>query len=121
MKKSISKILSVFVLAAMLVAMTACGGEDMSNSKYTGNWEATSATTMGMTLDMATLGTTMTMELKSNGKAAVVFDGESGSGDWSETGTGVKITASDGTVEFTDKDGKLVMTESGVEFIFEKK
>ena len=105
----------------MLVAMTACGGEDMSNSKYTGNWEAKQAVASGMTLDMATLGTTMKMELKSNGKATVEFDGESGSGDWTETDTGIKITASDGTVECTDKDGKLVMTESGVEFIFEKK
>ena len=55
MRKRIKVLITVFAVAAMCFAFTACGGEDMSGSPYVGTWTATSASYAGMEMSISDL------------------------------------------------------------------
>lgn len=120
MKKTVSKLFAAAMVFALAFAMVACSGS--KNSQYVGNWKATSASASGISVDLATLGLEMSMDLKADGTVSVTAAGQSGSGTWEETETGIKISSDGESLEAKYVDGKLEMNEpsSGVIMYFEK-
>lgn len=121
MKKSVSKLLVVLMVLSLAIGLVACGGGN-ADSQYVGEWKVTSASASGVTIDMATIGLEMSMTINGNGTVSVTASGESGSGTWEETDTGIKISSDGESLEAKMVDGKLEMYEpsSGVTMYFEK-
>lgn len=118
MKKTLSKFLAVLMVLSITMGLAACSGG--KQSKYVGEWKATSASAGETQLDFATMGFEMTMSLKADGTVSVNFAGETGTGKWEETDTGIKITEEDQSIEAKSVGDKLEIVESGVTMSFEK-
>ena len=92
-------------------------------SKYIGTWKATSATAQGASIDTATYGIDMSIELKADGSASVSLGSKQGSCTWQETDKGISIS-SDGQTLTVNKtsDGKLELIDksTGNKIYFEK-
>ena len=117
MKKFIAVLL---VTMTLTLGLAACGGSD---SEFVGKWSATGIM-MGETetsFDDAGVELEMTFDIKSNGDLAVDTGTQSGEGSWTEK---------DGTITMTDdteseitgsiKDGKLILSVSGIDVVCEK-
>ena len=115
MKKRISLVAVCLLLVGIL--LTACGG-----NKWEGTWKATKASYNGEEISGSDMPE-ITIELKKDGKCQLTnaATGESEEGSWSEIDNGVKVTdASGNSMDMELADGKLLMSESGVEIAFEK-
>jgi len=126
MTATMKKLLGVafaLMVALSVFALAGCGGgKDLSKSKYTGTWDATTAEYGGMTLEVSSFLDEFTLELKADGSATAKVNGESGDGTWDETGSGIKLSdPKNGDMEFTDVDGKLTVAQDGITIYFEKK
>ena len=115
------------VLCAMMVMMTfaACGGKDMSGSKFCGKWAASTATMSGIEVDASEVYEGgFIIELGTDGKCTVTTDGESETGSWdeSEDGTQVIIDGMDDFKIYLDPDDEnvLKLDYSGMIINFEK-
>ena len=87
MKKRIS-LLMVCMMVIVTMA-TACGGKDLSNSKYVGTWVGKTAEYEGMEISVETLFGDFNFTLEGNGKATAHVDGEDKTGKWDETEKGI--------------------------------
>ena len=119
MKKRIKVLITVFAVAAMCFAFTACGGEDMSGSPYVGTWTATSASYAGMEMSISDLlDGEFTFTLEDNGKCEMNISGEKDTGKWSETYSGFKIADE---FEATVDGDTAVLEYEGVTIKLERK
>lgn len=120
MKKAFAVFCAMAVIASCLL-MCGCGGTDMSDSKYLGKWQATTAEYSGMKLGVEdALGGEFSFTLNDDGTVDLVVTGDKESGKWSETENGIQFEEGDETMAFNDEDGKLVLDYSGMKLIFEK-
>ena len=108
MKKKLLAVMSVLVL---LLAFTACGGKDMSDSPYLGTWTATTAEMSGFEMSVESiLGGEFTFTLEDDGNCTMSIAGEEDSGSWDETEDGIIIEDEltmtiDGDVGVMDYEG----------------
>ena len=124
MKKRIISVLCLLLMACML--LTACGGskssgpQDLSNSKYVGNWVAVS-----MSIKDTTEPYQDECYLTLNPDGTAVFyagdseESESASCNWEETSKGIKLTG-DSKMEFTADGDTLATKIMGVTLLFER-
>ena len=115
MKKRIS-LLMVCMMVIVTMA-TACGGKDLSNSKYVGTWVGKTAEYEGMEISVETLFGDFNLTLEGNGKATAHVDGVDKTGKWDETEKGIIL---DDEMEFIADGEKLSYETDGVTVHFEK-
>lgn len=111
------KLLTLCLALMMVFALTACGGK-YADSQYTGHWEAASYEAMGVQLDKSQVGEA-SMDLEANGKLSANFLGQEGTGEWSETDSGIHIS-SDIELDCPFDGGTLKMEYQGVTINFQK-
>ena len=116
MLKKMSCVILSMVLC--ILCLTACGGKDMSDSKYVGTWTGTKAEYAGFEMSVEELFGDFTLTLQEDGKAVVFVDGEEEKGNWDETEQGVSL---DGEMEFIADGDALTYETEGVIVYFEKK
>lgn len=112
------RVLCVLAVAAMVFALVGCGG----GSKYEGKWKLVSASYAGIEVTAEEMGSDVTMELKSGGKASFDFDGEKNEMKWEEK-EGKAFLMDEETEEEVPlelKDGKLIIDYAGMNMTFEK-
>ena len=118
MKKLVRMLAVVFAFAFVLVG---CGGSDKyAGSEYLGTWKATTAEYSGMSFDTEDLIGEFSLTLEANGNVKAVVAGESEKGEWEPTDDGILVKDSSDEMEFTKKDGNLVLDYEGVTITFEK-
>ena len=115
MKKRIAALLFVVLLMGML--MSACGKQDLTNSKYVGTWELDSISMMG---ESGEFDEAFTIVL--NGDGTAIYDGDDGPMNctWEETSNGLKLKG-DMKLTFTDDGDGIVTKFLGAELHFVKK
>ncbi len=113
--------------------MTGCG-TDLSDSKYVGTWNATTAEYAGVELKTSDIFGEISVTFESNGKATFTVNKEDATATWSESddGNGVilkndnedeSLDASTGaeSITFTETgDGTLTLEYGGATLTFEK-
>ena len=117
MKRFISLALAL-VLVVCCFGLVSCGGDDVEGTYelYSYNGEEWDAEEMG--------GATMTIELKSGGKA--IFSESNGSdtydeeGTWEQDGSTISITVSGETIDFELSGNKLSGKMGSIEAVFKK-
>ena len=122
MKRAIT-ILCIIVLAASCFMLYGCGRDDidLSDSMYTGTWEATSADFKGAEVTVEEiLGGEYVIEFKANGKADITIAGDTSTGDWTETKKGVRVTGSNIDLNLTYKGNQLTTNFLGVGLYLDK-
>ena len=122
------KIVSIAVVALAIAACAAlfgCGGID--EKAFVGDWTAIEMSDNGQktTVQENPFLSMFTVQLTSDHKATMSLMGESVTGEWKATAAdkGTLTLKSDNqteTIDFTLKDGKLVMEQNGSSFTFEK-
>ena len=114
---------AVMCIAVILVMGTGCGkSAPYADSPYLGTWLATTCSYGGYDFSVADIiggDFVVTLDEEGNVKAEIADEEETGT--WETTETGIKIMDSQSEMEFTDKDGKLILENEGVEIVFEKK
>lgn len=116
--KNFKRIAAIVLAVAFAFSVVACGGKDMSGSKYCGTWKATTAEYAGFEMSVEDLFGDFSIDLGTDGKATVTVDGDKKSGKWDEKDGKVEI---DGQGLFTPDGDKLVVEMEGVTITFEKK
>ena len=104
------------------------GGSSADAKKaYVGSWKLTGMTENGEAIsqdDMALMeafGMTVSLTVSEDGNFELMYFGESQKGTWeAKSATEASFTVEGDTVPATLKDGKLTLSESGTELIFEK-
>ena len=82
----------------------------VAESRYVGTWTAVKAELMGKEADLKeALGDELTLELNADG-----------TGNWSETSDGVKLTGTDMNMTLKNENGQLAMDLLGFRVYFEK-
>lgn len=122
--KKMRKALAVIVCVALMAVMAVgCGSSaPYADSPYLGTWAATTCSYSGYEFGVEDIiGGEFEVTLDENGNVAASVVDESEEGTWEPTETGLKIKDSRSEMEFTDKDGKLILDYDGVEITFEKK
>lgn len=113
MKKSAS------LLLALLLALTLCIGASSEETAPAGTWALTGMTIGGMSIAADTLGASLTLVLNEDGSCTLTADGQSETGSWAATETGVIITDAAGIAnELTLQDGALTMTRGDATLTF---
>ena len=125
MKKTMKKSVALLLVVVFALSLAACGGKDMSDSKYVGEWELTKGVASGVEVSASDMNLTMTFNFKSDGKfeySSSVAGSESSTGTWDETDNGVVLTEVGGAkYEFTANGDALEMEQDGATLVFEKK
>ena len=119
MKKFLALMLAIVLMCGVLAA---CGGSANANSPIVGTWKLTKGVASGITVDPSQLGMEMSFRFDANGKAAMVYNGDTTEGlSWRLEGDVVKLGVS-GTdlYDFAYDGSTLTVEESGVKMIFEK-
>ena len=120
--RNILKLVIATFLAITCVSMLGCGckaNTNVANSKYVGQWEATSASLVGEDHDVEeVLDGPCTMELNGDGTASADMGGEKINATWSETNNGIMTKGSSDKFDlvFTDNDGALDTSIIGMNF-----
>ena len=111
------KLLSLFLALAMMLGLTAFAEETID---YTGYWGLVETAVAGVSVDPATLGLEMSMELHEDGTCSLVAMGEKEMGVWVVTETGVAVTDADNiTMDMIlQEDGALLTEQEGVTLLF---
>ena len=118
MRKTISKGIAL-VLVALMALMIFAGCSKKVDSKYVGTWNAEKYEYSGIELSTEEVGEAV-MEIKSNGKLTITFDGEEGTSKWEETDNGLVIKDSDGELEVVEQDDYLVIEQDDDYMYFKK-
>lgn len=111
MKKVMKKLAVVVAAMVMVLAFTACGGEDMSSSPYLGKWVAVTAEYSGIEMSVEDVfGSEFSISLEDDGTCTVVLDGDEESGKRTETDNGFNVEeefdfVADGDTATLDYDG----------------
>lgn len=111
------KLLSLFLALAMMLGLTAFAETAID---YTGYWELVETAVAGVSVDPATLGLEMSMELYEDGTCALIAQGETETGAWVATENGVAVTDADNiTMDMVlQEDGSLLTEQEGVTLLF---
>lgn len=94
-----------------------------STDELTGTWVMTKGISGGMTIPADSLGLDIAFRFDADGKAAMIYNGETTEGlSWVRNGDIVKLSVY-GTelYDFTFDGNTLTVEESGVTMVFEKK
>lgn len=129
MKKNI-KIVSVLLAFMLVLALAACGGSSggaAADDPNLGVYKLSSL--MGFSLEEYAkmleitpeeAADSMTLELKSDGKADMTIDGETQTLDWSLNGDALTLTDGQESLEGTLTDGAITLNIEGMEMTFAK-
>ena len=123
------KLFSLFLALVMFFALAACGGsgggdaDDPNLGMYKlqsmmGFTVAEYAEMMGVTEEEA--ADSMTLELKSGGKAVFTTDGDPSNLKWSVEGDTITLSDSQDTLEGTISDGVITLNIEGAELVLAK-
>ena len=131
MKKSIKLISLVMTVLMLVFALAACGGSSgggaAADDPNVGVYKLSSV--MGFSLEeYAKLlevseeeaADSMTLELKSDGKADMTIDGETQTLDWSVTDGALTLTDGQENLEGKVEDGVITLDIEGMEIVFAK-
>ncbi|MDL2294506.1 DUF5640 domain-containing protein [Ruminococcaceae bacterium OttesenSCG-928-D13] len=117
------KTASILLVLVLVIGLAACGG-GKSDDPNVGNWNAVSATMLGIEMEVDDLFESgVTLEIKANGKFTLNVDGEKGSGKWEYAGSTIKMTASGVEMTGTIENGTLTLNnllDMGMDITFEK-
>ncbi|MCR4601401.1 MAG: hypothetical protein K5767_06735 [Clostridia bacterium] len=125
MKKAKKLVALGLCVVMTMMAFAACGGKDMSNSKFCGKWVASTAVASGLELSADEIYEDgFIIDLGKDGTCTVTVEGQSESGSWDETQDGKSITV-DGLDDFNfsineDNPDILVLDYAGVIINFAK-
>ena len=119
------KKIAAFLLAwVMIFALTACGGSVDASDPNQGLWKATTAETMGLTLNVSELfGKGFTIELQDKGKCALEIDGKKAKGTWTLANGVFTVKGGGMECEGTLEKGTLILEDvmsMGITLVFEK-
>ena len=119
MKKALA-LLSCLLILASCVALTGCGKQDLTNSKFLGTWIATKATLANeeTPVDEVVDGG-MTLKLNPDGTAVMSSKEEDSNCTWFETSKGIKFKG-DMKIKMNAEGDALVMKMFGAKIYFEK-
>lgn len=112
------RFISACMLLCLLLSLTACGGKT-ADSPYVGTWNATKYSALGIDIAVEEMGAS-TLEFKAGGRMTADFMGQSGSGKWEETDSGLVIKSGGEEIPCTIEGSELVLDYSGVSIYFEK-
>ena len=125
MKKVLTVVLCVAVMASCMI-LTSCGGSaDLSDSKYVGTWVAQTIDAFGKEETTEEIGEVMEggMTLTVNGDGTLVLDWGEGeepsNATWEETSNGFK-TKGDMKLTFKDEEGGITSNIVGAHIHFVK-
>lgn len=103
------------------------GSSADAKKAYVGSWKLTGMTENGEAIsqdDMAMMeafGMTVSLTVSEDGNFELMYFGESQKGTWeAKSATEASFTVEGDTVSATLKDGKLTLSESGTDLVFEK-
>ncbi len=127
--KKYTKFFSLLLVLMMLLALAACGGSSGAdaNDPNLGVYKLSSL--MGFSLaEYAELmeiseeeaADSMTLELKSGGKATWTIDGDSETMNWSLEGDALTLSDSSDSLEGTLTDGVITLSVEGMEITLTK-
>lgn len=130
MKRSI-KIISLLLTLMLVLALAACGGSSgggtAADDPNLGMYKLSNI--MGFSLEEYAemleitpeeAADSMTLELKSDGKADMVIDGDAQTLDWSVTDGTLTLTDGQESLEGTVADGVITLDIEGMEIVFAK-
>lgn len=110
---------SASLLLALLLALTLCIGASSEETTLAGTWALTGMTIGDMSIAADTLGASLTLVLNEDGSCTLTADGQSETGSWAATETGVIITDAAGTAnELALQDSALTMTRADATLTF---
>ena len=121
--KKMKKVLTLVMCVITVLAIAAgCGSSSKyADSKYTGEWKATTGEYMGIEIAMSDVfDTDVILTLDASGEASFTADGETQTGTWEETDDGVVLDGYDEIEVTSSEDGQLTIDYSGVTINFEK-
>ena len=123
--KSMKERIMAVVVSALLVCLAAglfagCGQGKRAGSKYVGEWRGVSASMSGIELSVQDYLGDVVLTLDENGKCKLDFEGDSGSGTWEESDSGITIKDGDETLDLKESNGNLILDQDGVLITFEK-
>lgn len=118
MKKRLSVLLCMALIAAFL--LVGCGGsaEKYPDSKYLGTWAATTGEYMGMSISIPDLLGDCTLTFTSDGKCEYDLAGETGKTKWEEIDGGIKLDMDDELSMMEAADGSLQLDYEDVIMTF---
>lgn len=122
MKKFLAMTLAIVMMCGILAACGGLGGKTGGDSNIVGTWKLTKGVASGITISASQLDMEMSFRFDSNGKAAMIYNGETTDGlTWRLDGDVVKLGVGGTDLYDFAYDGKtLTVEQSGVKLIFEK-
>lgn len=118
MKKMTRNLALVLCAAFCLLALAACGGSSVADSKYIGVWEGTTAEYAGLSLDVSDIFGDFTVEFKDNGKVELTVGDESETGKWEEVEGGIMVDGDEDMTFLENEDGDLYLDYDDVIITF---
>ena len=119
MKKTVA-LLSCLLILISCVALTGCGKQDLTNSKYLGTWVASRATMLGEEASAdEVFSDGWSIQLNPDGTAVVTSKDEVSNCTWRETSKGIKFKG-DMKVKATAEGDELVIKILGMQIHFVK-
>lgn len=108
------------LLSMLLALMLLCGCAALAETAdYAGQWTLIGADMGGVPVDLSLINLTMTMDLREDGTCTLVTMGMPEEGVWSEIGSMVIVTDSQGDpLTFTLTNGKLEAVNGNMKIIF---
>ena len=120
-EKNMKKAIAIVLLAVMILGLlAACGGGNSGDKKLLGTYKLYMLADMTIQeyadlfeVSVEEAEKTMTLELKSGGKAVFTSDGEGETVDWKVEGEKLVLSAEGETLEGTIKDGIITLDFDG--------
>ena len=121
MKKVLALVLAAVLLCGGLIACTKSGSAGYN--RIVGTWNLTKGVSSGITIDASKLNMEMAFVFDSNGKASMIYNGETTDGlTWKLSGNVVKLGVSGVDLyDFAFDGDTLTLEQDGTKLIFEKK
>ncbi len=118
--RSIRRVLTMmFCLFLGAIVLVGCSSNKYADSKYLGEWKATSASASGISISVeSAIGGEMVFNLEASGKCVLTIAGDDSRGKWEETDNGFTV---EDEYKFEVDGDHATMETGGVTFEFERK